>query len=396
MSDIPLEASMRKTVLPGGRIGILGGGQLGMMFIESAQKMGYRVHVFSPDADAPACKLADRVTVGLFDDVEALKTFARSVEVVTLEFENIPRQAVEVLEHHTQMYPGPNALITSQNRIEEKTFFQKRGYSVPPFEVIKTPDDLTQAVHRLGYPSVLKTTTMGYDGKGQQVLFSSDDLSTALNIVGPEGEWILEKFIDFEAECSVVAVRGHDGSMAHLGVFQNFHEKNILDVTVSAGAEMDDVEKGAIETTFGLLKELDMVGIVCLEFFITKDKQLLVNEMAPRPHNSGHISMETHRSSQFDLHVRAVCGLPLGDTSQVTPGAMANIMGDLWVDGQEPDWRQLDAFPGVKLYLYGKAEARPGRKMGHISVIHEDPFVCLETIRAARKALIRVKNYGPC
>ncbi len=387
MSDFNLKP-IKKTVLPGGRIGMLGGGQLGRMFIESAQKLGYKVHVFSPEADTPACQVADRVTVASFDDVEALATFARSVEVATLEFENIPRKAVKIVEKNTQMYPGSNALITSQNRIEEKTFFQKRGYSVTPFVVVQNEEELKQGIQELGYPLVLKTATMGYDGRGQLILHSSENVADALEMIQPEGQWILEKFIDFEAECSVVAARGQDGSMAHLGIFQNFHKHHILDITVVAGAQTDEVEEQAINTTFGLLKELDMVGIVCLEFFITRYKRLLVNEMAPRPHNSGHISIETHQSSQFDLHVKAVCGLPLGDSALVTPGAMANIMGDLWVDGNEPDWSRLQQFPEVKLYLYGKKEARKGRKMGHITVTHEDPFICLETIRLAREALL--------
>ncbi len=373
---------------------MLGGGQLGKMFIEAAKKLDYRVHVYSPDADAPACQVADQVTVATFDDVEALAEFSRSVEVVTLEFENIPKEAVAVVEKNTQMYPASNALITSQNRIDEKTFFQKRGYSVTPFVVVKNSDDLKKGIEDLGYPSVLKTASMGYDGKGQRVLRSSDELLEATKMLDEteQGEWILEQFIDFEAECSVVAARGHDGGIVHLGIFQNFHEHNILDITVSAGAEMDEVEEQAVNTTSGLLKELDMVGLVCLEFFITRDKRLLVNEMAPRPHNSGHISMETHESSQFDLQVRAVCGLPLGTAAQKIPGAMANIMGDLWFDKNgeygEPDWTRLEKFPDVKLYLYGKKEARRARKMGHISVTHEDPFVCLETIRSAREALL--------
>ncbi len=379
---------MKRTVLPGGKIGILGGGQLGLMLAESAQRMGYRVHIFSPQADCPAAKAANSVTVADFSDRDALVEFVHKIEVATLEWENVPVSTLELLEKYdVQVYPGPDVLKVTQHRLREKTFLLNAGFPVTPFLGVASMDDLKAGVEKLGVPAVLKTVTMGYDGKGQVIIYSHEQLYGSKDFVSGR-EWILEKFVDFETECSIIAARGQDGSFAHFPLIENFHRNGILDISICPAKSLSDIEKQAVGLAKGIMEALGMVGVMGIEFFVTPDHDLLVNELAPRVHNSGHLTMDACKSSQFDLHIRAVCGFPLGDCALKQPAAMANLLGNLWVEGKEPDWSRLDKYPDIRLYLYGKEEARPGRKMGHLAMTGPDLRRCLNTVMDAREALL--------
>ena len=361
---------MSGPVLPGATVGVLGSGQLGRMLTLAARRMGYRVHVFSPDSDSPTGQVADREWSAAYDDLDTVGEFARSVDVVTLEFENIPAATVEEVSAAVPVRPGMKALHTAQNRLREKTFLRNGGFPVAPFREVSGREALDVALREIGVPAVLKTAGFGYDGKGQTELTGAEDLDDAWEALG--GEAILESWVDFEKEVSVVAARGLDGSFVHYGVVENTHDRHILDVTVAPADVPPEVEREAVEITRDIFEELEVVGTACVEFFVTTEGKLLVNEIAPRPHNSGHWTIEGAATSQFEQQLRAVCGLPLGSTERTRPAAMANLLGDAWANG-EPDWARVCSLPGVKLHLYGKKEARPGRKMGHVTALADTP-----------------------
>ncbi|MGB3633790.1 MAG: 5-(carboxyamino)imidazole ribonucleotide synthase [Rubrobacteraceae bacterium] len=372
---------MSGPVLPGSTVGVLGSGQLGRMLALAARRMGYRVHVLSPDSDSPTGQVADREWSADYDDLDAVGEFAQSVDVVTLEFENIPAATVEEVSSVVPVRPGWEALYTAQNRLREKTFLHNSGFPVAPFREVPEREALEGALREVGVPAVLKTAGFGYDGKGQSKIEAVGDANHAWEALG--GEAILETWVDFDKEVSVVAARGVDGSFAHYGVVENTHSDHILDVTVAPADVTSDVEREAVEITRGIFEELEVVGTACVEFFVATGGKLLVNEIAPRPHNSGHWTIEGAVTSQFEQQLRAVCGLPLGSTERVRPAAMANLLGDLWSEG-EPDWSSVCALPEVKLHLYGKAEARPGRKMGHLTAVAASAEAAVKRVREAR------------
>lgn len=376
---------MSKIVLPGAAVGVLGSGQLGRMFALAARRMGYRVHVFSPAAGSPAGRVADREWSASYRDLAAAREFAGSVEVVTLEFENIPVSVLEEIGEIAPVRPGVRALRTAQHRLREKTFLARAGFPVAPYRAVETEVELRAALEEIKSPAVLKTAGFGYDGKGQVKIEAADGADAAWAALG-EGEAVLEAWVDLHCEVSVVGARGLDGSFVHYGAVENTHRDHILDLTVAPADLPPETAEEAIEVARGVFDALDIVGTACVEFFVAADGRLLVNEVAPRPHNSGHWTIEGAVTSQFEQQLRAVCGLPLGGAGQQRPAAMANLLGDLW-QGGVPDWTKALAFPEVKLHLYGKDEARPGRKMGHLTALADDPRKAAQLVLAAREAL---------
>ena len=376
-----------KTILPGSVIGVLGSGQLGRMFAIAARRMGYRVRTYSPDSDTPTGQISDLEFNHPYDDLDRVREFARGVSVVTFEFENVPAEAVEAAARLAPVRPGGEVLHTTQNRLREKTFLSRHGFPVVPYAHVASPDSLREALSRIGYPAVLKTAGFGYDGKGQTKITSPADVGGALDALGGQ-EAVLEAFVDFELELSVVAARGVGGEFRHYGPIENVHRRHILDVSVSPAPGVGErAAREAVEITRGVLESLDVVGVACVEFFLTREGRLLVNEIAPRPHNSGHLTFDACVTSQFEQQLRAVCGLPLGSTALMPKAAaMANLLGDLWQEG-EPDWAAACAHESVKLHLYGKLEPRAGRKMGHLTALADDPREAVRLALAARGAL---------
>ncbi|HUE71660.1 MAG TPA: 5-(carboxyamino)imidazole ribonucleotide synthase, partial [Pirellulaceae bacterium] len=364
-------------ISPGSTLGVLGSGQLGRMFTIAARRLGYRVHVFSPDYDTPTGQVADLEIRAAYDDLDAVADFARGVSVVTFEFENVPALATATCEKHAPVRPGGHVLHTTQNRLREKTFLKNAGIPVTPFWPVGSHEELTAALAECGNSGVLKTTAWGYDGKGQARIKSREDaarVGQVFNLSNLDSgrrdacPTILEAFIDFACEVSVIGARGTDGSFVAYGPVQNAHANHILDVTSAPAAVSPRVAADAVEITREIFQRLDVVGVLCVEFFVTRDDRLLVNELAPRPHNSGHYTIDACLSCQFEQQVRAVCGLPLGSPEQLRPAAMANLLGDLWQNGS-PNWSAALGHRDVKLHLYGKADSRPGRKMGHLTAL---------------------------
>ncbi len=379
---------MNTPVLPGATIGILGSGQLGRMLALAARRMGYRVHVYSPEADSPTGQIADREVVATYDELDAVRDFARGVDVVTYEFENVPAETAAAIVDFVPVRPDSLALEVSQNRIREKAFCVANGLPVTKHAPVTSQRDLKAALEITGLPAILKTAASGYDGKGQVRLEQGTDALPAWQALG-EVDAMLEAEVDFAGEVSVVCARSVAGEFAHFGLLANDHTNHILDVSVAPAPVAARTAETAIAIARTFVDRLDYVGVLCVEFFMTADGELLVNEIAPRPHNSGHLTIEACVTSQFEQQLRAVCGLGLGDTSFVRPAAMANILGDLWLDG-DPEWAALDGYPDVRLHLYGKADARPGRKMGHLTCLAADGQTAASRVRAARLALSRV------
>jgi 5-(carboxyamino)imidazole ribonucleotide synthase len=373
-------------ILPNSTVGVLGSGQLGRMFAIAARKMGYRVHTFSPESETPTGQVADREFAAAYEDLDAVREFARGVQVVTFEFENVPSATASAVAELVPVHPRGEVLHITQNRLREKTFLAGRGFPVTSFRHIKTLDDLKSAVTEIGYPCVLKTAGFGYDGKGQSKIRSDKDIAPAFEKLGGR-ESVLEAFVDFAKEVSVVAARDEHGNFVHYGVTENAHANHILDISFAPAAVSEKVHREAVEISRSVLESLDVVGVMCVEFFLTGEEKLLINELAPRPHNSGHLTFDACVTSQFEQQLRAVCGLPLGSAEYLCPAAMANLLGDLWQNG-EPDWAGALEIPNVKLHLYGKAEARPGRKMGHLTALAETVQEAAENVRKARSALL--------
>ncbi len=372
-------------ILPGSTIGVLGSGQLGRMFAIAARRMGYRVHTFSPDQDTPTGQIADEEIIAAYDDLDAVRAFARNVSVVTFEFENVSSAAVEAASEFAPVRPGGHVLHTSQHRLREKTFLANNGFPVAPFKRVTSLEELLIAIDEIGCPAVLKTAGFGYDGKGQSKITSPEQAQDALKTLGQQ-EAILEAFINFEREISVVAARSIDGAFVHYGAVANEHRNHILDITVAPAPIPPEVNQEAVAITRGVLETLGVVGVMCVEFFLTREGKLLINETAPRPHNSGHFTFDASLTSQFEQQLRAVCGLPLGSTELLRPAAMANLLGDLW-QGGEPNWAAACAFSNVKVHLYGKLEPRKGRKMGHLTALAATPEEAERLVREARTAL---------
>lgn len=373
---------------PGATIGVLGSGQLGRMFAIAARRMGYRVHTFSPDDDTPTGQVSDLEITAGYGDLDALARFAQGVQVVTLEFENVPAGAIQAIERYVPVRPGAEPLYVSQQRAREKTFLRTHGFPTVPFARATTLDELRAAISAVGLPAVVKTAAFGYDGKGQHKITRAAEADAVWAAVGGQ-EVVVERYVRLQAEISVIAARGLDGRTVEYVPFENRHANHILDVTTAPAAVPAPMAAEAVEIARGILRKLEYVGVLCVEFFVTTDNELMVNELAPRPHNSGHLTFDAAVTSQFEQQVRAVCGLPLGDAALLRPAAMANLLGDLWEDG-EPDWARALRYPGVKLHLYGKTSARPGRKMGHLTAMAASAAEAQDTVVAARDALLRL------
>ena len=374
-------------ILPGATLGVLGSGQLGRMFTIAARRLGYRVDIFSPDSDTPAGQVGDVEVVSPYEDLDRVRAFARAVSVVTFEFENVPSATSRAAAEVVPVRPAGEVLHITQQRLREKTFLGSHGFPVTPFRRITTLAELEAAARDLGLPAVLKTASFGYDGKGQQKLRSVAELPEAFAaLAGAEG--IYEAFVDFSKEVSVIAARTSDGGFAAFPVFENAHADHILDVTFAPAAIPEAMSVEAVRLARGILEALDVVGLLTVELFVTRDGRLLVNELAPRTHNSGHLTLDACVTCQFEQQLRAVCGLPLGSTELRRPAAMANLLGDIWIAaGGEPDWSAALSDPWVTLHLYGKASPRKGRKMGHLTATGATVEEAVQRVRAARARL---------
>ncbi|MEM6560223.1 MAG: 5-(carboxyamino)imidazole ribonucleotide synthase [Planctomycetota bacterium] len=345
-------------ILPGSSIGILGGGQLGRMFGIAARRMGYRVHCLDPAQDCPAGQVADVEINRPYDDIDAARNFANRVDVVTFEFENVPAETLEAIEAITPVHPSPHVLHTCRHRLREKTFLREHGFPHADWRECQSAEDVAAAVEAFG-GGILKTALFGYDGKGQSKLKVGDDYAAAWAALN-QPTCVVEKIVPFDREISVIVARTANGEMKSFPPFENVHVNHILDVTTCPANA-----PGAVELAEAITEKLDVVGLLAVEMFVVGN-DILVNELAPRPHNSGHLTFDACVTSQFEQQLRAVCGLPLGDPSLLCGGAaMANLLGDLWENG-EPSWPAALQDPRVKLHLYGKTEARKGRKMGHL------------------------------
>ena len=376
-------------ILPGSTIGVLGSGQLGRMFALAARRMGYRVHTLSPDSDTPTGQVADLEITAAYEDLDLVRRFARGVSVLTFEFENVPSATTQAAAEIVPVRPDGAVLHVTQHRLREKRFLRKHGFPLAAFREVNSVEELRYAVRELGTPAILKTAGFGYDGKGQRRIATLADIDG----IAIQGEHVLEAFVDFACELSVVAGRGLDGAFCHWGPMLNTHSRHILDTSVAPSGLSSATMAEAIDIARAILEELGVVGVLCVEFFLRKDGKLLVNELAPRPHNSGHLTVDAHVTSQFEQQLRAVCGLPLGSTEQLRPAAMANLLGDLWEHG-EPNWAAACGHPDVKLHLYGKLQPRVGRKMGHLTALAARPQDALELVLSARSALQNSVNHG--
>ncbi len=370
-------------ILPGATLGLLGGGQLGRMFVAAARSMGYHVLVLDPDPQAPAEHFADEHICADFRDAAALKKLAASCAAITTEFENAPADSLIELAKHCVVRPRGASVAIAQDRITEKTFLRDHGFAVGSFMFIRNQSESYNLLNNIAFPALLKTSRMGYDGKGQARIDTPEQLREV------HQQWnhipcVLEKFLSLKCEVSVVLARGADGVVATFPVAENQHADGILDISIVPARVSDGIKKQATEAATRLAKELDYVGVLAVEFFVLHDDTLLINEIAPRPHNSGHYTIDACVTSQFEQQVRALCGLPLGDTQQHSAAVMVNLLGDVWRDGKLPSEKIL-AHPKVKLHLYGKREARPGRKMGHFTVLADD-------VKVAEKIALEIKT----
>ena len=349
-----------RPIPPGSTIGIMGSGQLGRMTALAAARLGYRCHVFSPEADSPAEQVA-AATVAPYSDEGALKRFAAAVDVVTFEFENVPHDCVELLSRRVCVRPRWECLHISQDRLREKDFLGTIGVSTAAYEKVTSADALARAAAQLGRPAVLKTTRLGYDGKGQVLVGEDTDPEAAWAEMGAE-TGILESFVDFEREISVIVARTPDGQCAAFDPVENRHVDHILDTTIAPAPISAPLARDAVDIAGRIAESLDLVGLLAVEMFVTRQDEILVNEIAPRPHNSGHWTMDACVTSQFEQFVRAICGLPLGSPERHSDAVMKNLIGADIEEGLH-----LLSDTGAKLHIYGKAETRPGRKMGHVT-----------------------------
>ena len=371
-------------ILPGATLGLLGGGQLGRMFTTAARTLGYRVTVVDPDAHAPAAEFATRHLATAYTDPAALDELASTCAAVTTEFENAPASALDALADRVIVRPAGSSVAIAQDRRKEKDFFSSNGLPVGPYAFLESLADIEAAVARVPAPWVLKTARFGYDGKGQARVHGRAGLEAVYR------EWkevpcVLEQMLPLDLEVSVVLARGADGAIAVFPVAENSHSRGILDITIAPARIPKAMAAKATELAAKIAHALEYEGVLAVEMFVV-DGELLMNEIAPRPHNSGHYTIDACRTSQFEQQVRVLCGLPLGDPSQHTPAVMVNLLGDIWGAG-EPDWPAVLEHPGAHLHLYGKLEARPGRKMGHVTVCEEPPEGALDVALEIRRSL---------
>ena len=375
------------SVPPGATLGVMGGGQLGAMFAMAAKRLGYRVEALSDVADCPAAHHSDRVHVVSYADAPALARIARGLAAVTFEFENVPVDAARAMAAIIPCRPAPEVLFTTQDRAREKAFLAANGFRCAPHRVVRSRGELHAAAAMVGLPAVLKTAAFGYDGKGQRRIDAPAELDAAWDAIGP-APCVLEGWVDFDCEISVVGARGASGETAIFEPSRNVHRHHILDVSSAPAGLPAHVLDAARGITARILEAIDVVGVACVEFFVTRSGDVVVNEIAPRPHNSGHLTIEACETSQFEQQARALCGLPLGSTRQRAPAAMANLLGDCWAKG-EPDWQAALAVPGVSLLLYGKSDPRPGRKMGHLTALAPTVEEAIANVTRARSLACR-------
>ncbi|MCO7175426.1 5-(carboxyamino)imidazole ribonucleotide synthase [Sporolactobacillus kofuensis] len=375
----------QKTILPGQTIGILGGGQLGRMMAISAKQMGYRIAVLDPVDDCPCAQVADVAIVADYDDPEGAKKMAACADVVTYEFENVAVQTVDYLQEHSYLPQGGHLLEITKDRLNEKAAIREAGLPVVPYMPVRTQDELKAAIDEIGFPSVLKTTQGGYDGKGQYVLNSEEDLQEALPYVG-KTPFELEKWLPFEKEISVIVVRSTAGETSVFPVAENIHRHNILHHTLVPARISESLRIEATEHALHLAEALELVGTLAVEMFVGTDGKVYVNETAPRPHNSGHFSINACETSQFEQHIRAICGLPLSSTQLLKPVIMINILGE----HVQPVLDKIALLSEAHLHLYGKDEAKTGRKMGHLTILGETVQEAIE--RAEKLGIWKIEQ----
>ncbi len=369
-------------ILPGKTLGMLGGGQLGRMFVMAAHAMGYHVIVLDPDPDSPAGRIADEHIHASYSDQWAIEQLSNNCDAITTEFENIPSATLKKLEQSIPVRPSSAAVKIAQNRIAEKTFLADNGFTTAPFFPIYEKEELDFALTQMGGTAILKVASFGYDGKGQAIVNNLDEAVHAFEAMGSV-HCVLEEKLNLASEVSVVLARGSDGKITCYPVGENHHVNGILEYTSVPSSLPKQLLDRAINEASEFSEKLDYCGIMAVEFFYTTDDRLLINEVAPRPHNSGHYTIDACKTSQFEQQVRMMCGLPAGSVDLLSPVVMFNILGDIWENG-EPDWAQLLSNPNVKLHLYGKREARAGRKMGHFTCLgHSTSELLLETRRLA-------------
>jgi 5-(carboxyamino)imidazole ribonucleotide synthase len=373
-------------ILPGATLGVLGGGQLGRMFVLQARTMGYHVVVLDPDPQSPAGRMADVHLRAGYADPRALEQLAATCAAVTTEFENVPAEALERLARSCRVRPPVKAVALAQDRISEKSFLERAGFSTAPFRPVRDAGELQAALLEVKLPALLKTSRLGYDGKGQALVERPAEADAAFTRLG-RVECVLEERLALETELSVVLARGDDGTMAAFPVGENRHRDGILETTVVPARVSPATADEARNTAERVARALDYVGVLGVELFVADGGTIYVNELAPRPHNSGHYTLDACSADQFEQQLRALCGLPLAQPRLLSPVAMVNLLGDLWQEG-EPRWAEVFSRPGVRLHLYGKAEPRPGRKMGHLNCLADDPDRALALALEARDALV--------
>ena len=354
---------MNDMILPGAVIGIVGGGQLGRMLCTAAAELGYQTHIFTPEEHSPASYVASFTTVAAYDDMAAIERFAKSVSVVTFEFENIPHESLTALEASVPVRPSPELLKISQNRLREKNFVNAHDIGTADYHPVTSEAELALALEKIGTPAILKTSELGYDGKGQIRINQADDALDAWDSL-KRVECVLEGLVDFTMEISVVVARGEGGQQACYTPVQNIHKNHILDVTIAPADISKELAQEAQHIAMRLAQAAKLQGLLAVEMFVTSDGRILVNELAPRPHNSGHWTMDACVTGQFEQLIRAVCGLPLGGTERLCDAEMHNLIG-----GDVEKWHDYAKQPHAKVHLYGKAETRPGRKMGHVNIL---------------------------
>lgn len=378
------------SLLPGATLGVIGGGQLARMMVLEARRMGYRVCVLAPDRMEPAVTLADEWVEGELDDMQAAEKLAKIADVVTVDTEHVPASILTYLEHLLPVRPAASVLRTVQDRRVQRRFLDEIGVAQPHWSPVLSVEELKDAASRVGFPCVLKRAHAGYDGKGQRTVRDLSELAEAWDAIGG-GPAIVEEFVRFDCEVSALLARNPRGEVCFYPMAHNTHRNHVLRTTIAPAGLDPALEEHGCELAARIASSLDHVGMMAVEMYLVGGDTLLVNEIAPRPHNSGHYTFGACVTSQFEQHVRAVFDLPLGDPALPRPAAMVNLFGDLWTDG-EPDWMQVLLQPEAHLHLYGKAEARPGRKMGHLLVVDEDPRIALQT---AEKLLARLESRTP-
>ncbi len=385
-----VDASPQPMIEPGKWLGVMGGGQLGRMFTHAAQRMGYHVAIFEADVESPAGQVAEKHFCSTLCDTSSenlVLEMSKLCSVITVEFENIPTELLRIAGRAVRTNPSADFVEMCQHRLKEKTYLQQAGFPTTPFMAVHSADEVLMAAKSFGWPVVLKTAQSGYDGKGQTIVRSGEHIDEAWKQLGTT-EAIAEKWIEFDAEVSMVTARNARGQIECYPLFENDHSNHILDITrCPVSAHLRHVQARAEEICRGIATNFGVLGLFCVEFFVSTDGELMINEIAPRPHNSGHLTIEAFTCSQFEQQVRAICNLPLVPPTMLRPAAMANLLGDLWQHGP-PAWHTVLAEPAAHLHLYGKSQARPGRKMGHLTVLDESSSEAAITARELRDALV--------